>query len=142
MASLRLLLFYIYFRSLLINTRLIFISYFVSVPLRKGHRGSEYKCSFVRLYLFLFAFLIICIETFGFHRLFCNKGMCDLTNTIKSPIQYIRTDYRNRLLGKDSSNFVSAMHKISIFQSTILSKSRDLLLIELIFRYEKMIVSK
>ena len=93
MASLRLLLFYIYFRSLLINTRLIFISYFVSVPLRKGHRGSEYKCSFVRLYLFLFAFLIICIETFGFHRLFCNKGMCDLTNTIKSPIQYIRTDY-------------------------------------------------
>ena len=93
MASLRLLLFYIYFRSLLIKTRLIFISYFVSVPLRKGHRGSEYKCSFVRLYLFLFAFLIICIETFGFHRLFCNKGMCDLTNTIKSPIQYIRTDY-------------------------------------------------
>ena len=93
MASLRLLLFYIYFRSLLINTRLIFISYFVSVPLRKGHRGSEYKCSFVRLYLFLFAFLIICIETFSFHRLFCNKGMCDLTNTIKSPIQYIRTDY-------------------------------------------------
>ena len=93
MASLRLLLLYIYFCSLSINTRLIFISYFVSVPLRKGHRGSEYKCSFVRLYLFLFAFLIICIETFGFHRLFCNKGMCDLTNTIKSPIQYIRTDY-------------------------------------------------
>ena len=71
-ASLRLLLFYICFRSLLINTRLVFISYFVSVPLRKGYRGLEYKCSFVRLYLFLFAFLIICIETFGFCRLFCN----------------------------------------------------------------------
>ena len=45
--------------------------------------------------------------------------------------------YTNRLLGKDSSNFVSAMHKISIFPSTILSKSPDLFLIELIFRYEK-----
>ena len=56
--------FYICFCSLLINTRLVFISYFVSVPLRKGHRGLEYQCSFVRLYLFLFAFLIICIETF------------------------------------------------------------------------------
>ena len=58
------LLFYICFCSLLINTRLVFISYFVSVPLRKGHRSLEYQCSFVRLYLFLFAFLIICIETF------------------------------------------------------------------------------
>ena len=45
--------------------------------------------------------------------------------------------YTNRLLGKDSSKFVSAMHKISIFPSTILSKSPDLFLIELIFRYEK-----
>ena len=76
-ASLRLLLFYICFCSLLINTRLVFISYFVSVPLRKGHRGLEYQCSFVCLYLFLFlhfwlfvlrlfAFLVICIETFRF----------------------------------------------------------------------------
>ena len=56
--------FYICFCSLLINTRLVFISYFVSVPLRKGHRGLEYQCSFVRLYLFLFAFLIIRIVTF------------------------------------------------------------------------------
>ena len=63
-ASLRLLVFYICFCSLLINTRSVFISYFVSVPLRKGHRGLEYQCSFVRLYLFLFAFLIIYIETF------------------------------------------------------------------------------
>ena len=63
-ASLRLLNFISVFCSLLINTRLVFISYFVSVPLRKGHRGLEYQCSFVRLYLFLFAFLIICIETF------------------------------------------------------------------------------
>ena len=63
-ASLRRLLFYICFCSLLINTRLVFISYFVSVPLRKDHRGLEYQCSFVRLYLFLFAFLIIRIVTF------------------------------------------------------------------------------
>ena len=33
-------------------------------PLEKGHRGLEYQCSFVRLHLFLFAFLIICIESF------------------------------------------------------------------------------
>ena len=63
-ACLRLLVFYVCFCSLLINTRLVFISYFVLVPLRKGHRGLEYQCSFVRLYLLLFAFLIICIETF------------------------------------------------------------------------------
>ena len=71
--SLRLYVFsflYTCFRSLLINTRLVSISYFVSVPLRKGHRGLEYQCSFVRLYLFLFAFLIICIEVFDFRRLF------------------------------------------------------------------------
>ena len=63
--------FYICLCSLLIKTRLVFISYFVSVPLRKGYRGLEYQCSFVCLYLFLFAFLIICIKTFGFRRLFC-----------------------------------------------------------------------
>ena len=75
-ASLRLLLFYIYFRSLLINTRLVFISYFLSEPLRKSHRGLEYSvrlfvctCFFLHFWLFvlrLFAFLINCIETFGF----------------------------------------------------------------------------
>ena len=48
----------------LINTRLVFISYFVPVPLSKIHRGVEYQCSFVRLYLFIFAFLINRIETF------------------------------------------------------------------------------
>ena len=85
-ASLR-LLFYICFRSLLINTRLVFISFFVSVPLRKGYRGLEYKFSFVRLYLFLFAFLIICIETFGFHRLFCN--ICDYRSFAGKPDQLI-----------------------------------------------------
>ena len=65
--------FYICFRSLSINKCLVSISYFVSVPLREGIRGLEYQCSFVRLYLFLFAFLIICIETFGFRGLFCNS---------------------------------------------------------------------
>ena len=54
--------------------------------------------------------------------------MCDLTNTIKPPIQYIYTDY---------TDFVSAMRKISIFPSTILSKSPNLFLMEMIFRYEK-----
>ena len=71
------------FCSLLIKSRLVFIWYFVSVPLRKGHWGLEYHCSFVLLYLFLFAFLITCIETFcifdylywDFHRLFCNIVM-------------------------------------------------------------------
>ena len=63
-ASLRLLYFISVFCSLLINTRLVFISYFVSVPLRNVHRSLEYQCSFVPLYLLLFAFLIICIETF------------------------------------------------------------------------------
>ena len=43
---------------------MVFISYLVSVHLSKGHRVLEYQCSFVRLYLFLFAFLIIFIETF------------------------------------------------------------------------------
>ena len=86
-ASLHLLLFYICFRSLLINTRLLFFSLFVSVPLRKGYRGLEYKFSFVRLYLFLFAFLIICIETFGFHRLFCN--ICDYRSFAGKPDQLI-----------------------------------------------------
>ena len=46
--------------------------------------------------------------------------------------------YTNWLLGKDSSDFVSAILKISIFSSTILSKSPTLFLMELIFRYEKM----
>ena len=44
--------------------------------------------------------------------------------------------YAKRLLGKDSSKFVSSIHKISIFPSTILSKSPTLFLMELIFRYE------
>ena len=50
--------------------------------------------------------------------------------------------YTSRLLGKDSSNFVSAMHERSIFQYTILSKSPDLFLIEFIFRYEKITLLK
>ena len=66
--------FFICFRSLL--RRVWFsISYFASVPLRKSYRGLEYQCSFVRLYLFLFAFLIICIKTFGFRRLFWNTWL-------------------------------------------------------------------
>ena len=35
------------FRSLMIYTRLVFISYFVSVPLRKVIGNLEYQCSFV-----------------------------------------------------------------------------------------------
>ena len=40
-------------------------------------------------------------------------------------------------MGKDSSNIVSAIHKISILPSTILSKSSNLFLMELLFRYDK-----
>ena len=43
-SSLLLLLLYICFCSLLINTRLVFISHFVSDPLRKGYRVLEYQC--------------------------------------------------------------------------------------------------
>ena len=55
-AFLRLLLFYISFCSLFINTHLVFISYFDSFPLRKGYRGLECKCLFYRLHLFLLHF--------------------------------------------------------------------------------------
>ena len=75
------------FRSLLINTHLVSISCFASAPLRKGYRGLEYKCSFVRLYLFLFAFLIICIETFGFCRLFCNTYFLVFYESINSTLK-------------------------------------------------------
>ena len=89
--------FYICFLSLLINMRLVFISYFVSVLLRKGYRVFEYKCSFLCLYLFLFAFLIICIETSCFHRLFCietfgfRRLFCNITSVLWkdwSPVWY------------------------------------------------------
>ena len=72
------------------------------------------------------------------------EGMCDLTNTIKPPLlSVISSIYglimlcTNWLLGKDSSDFVFAFYTISIFPSTILSKSPTLFLMELIFRYEK-----
>ena len=48
--------------------------------------------------------------------------------------------YTNWLLGKYSSNFVSAMHKISIFSSTILFKSPNLFLMELLLRHGKIIL--
>ena len=76
------------FCSLLIDARLVFIWYFLSVPLRKGHRGLEYQCSFVRLYLFLFAFLIICIETFGFSKIFCNKRNEELIMIVGDALKY------------------------------------------------------
>ena len=50
--------------------------------------------------------------------------------------------YADWLLGKDSSNFVTAIHKISIFQSTILSKLPTLVLTKLILRYEKITLLK
>ena len=61
--SLRLLLFISVFALYWLTRVGRSISYLVSVPLRKGYRGLEYSCSFVRLYLFLFAFLIICIKS-------------------------------------------------------------------------------
>ena len=52
--------FYICSRSLLINTRLFFISHFVSVPLRRGYRGSRitvFVCSFVPVSFCIFDYL-------------------------------------------------------------------------------------
>ena len=57
--------FYFCFRSLLIDTRLV-LRYSSQSPLEEVIGDLEYQCSFIRLYMFLFAFLIICIEAFGF----------------------------------------------------------------------------
>ena len=67
------------------------------------------------------------------------------TTYVAGNIQYLWTNYtdiRTDYLGKDSSNFASAVYKISIFPSTILSKSTNLFLMELIFRYEKITLLK
>ena len=58
--------FYICFRSLLINTRLVFISHFVSVSLRKVIGDLEYQCSFVRVYLFFFLHFWLFVLSFWF----------------------------------------------------------------------------
>ena len=51
-------------------------------------------------------------------------------------IQYIWTDIRTDCW--DKIHLISiVIHKISIFRSTILSKSQDLFLMELIFRYKQ-----
>ena len=42
--------------------RLVFISYFNSVPLRKGYSGLKYKCLFYRLYIFLLHFLLFVLK--------------------------------------------------------------------------------
>ena len=52
-----------------------------------------------------------------------------------SDIQYIWTDYTD--IWKDSSHFVSLIHKISIFSSTILFISPNFFLMELIIRCKK-----
>ena len=49
-------------RSLLINTRLFFISHFVSVPLRRGYRGPRitvFVCSFVPVSFCIFDYLYL-----------------------------------------------------------------------------------
>ena len=61
------------FRYLLIDTYLVFISYFVSVPLKRGYRGSRismFVCSFVPVsfcifdYLYWgFWFFVVCLVT-------------------------------------------------------------------------------
>ena len=87
---------------------------------------------------------IICILGGIFKSLSLLEGMRDFKNTIKPPFLsvisslYGKWTTTNWLLEKDLSNFVvSAMHKISIFPSTILSKPPNVFLMELIFRYEK-----
>ena len=79
--------------------------------------------------------------------------MCDLINTTKPPLLAVYMLlypvymvclywYTGWLLGKHSTDFVSAIYKISIFPSTISSKSSTLFLMELIFRSEKDNVTK
>ena len=68
--------------------------------------------------------------------------MCDLTNTIKPPIQYIWTDYTDM-----QTDYWEKIHLILFLlctkdQYTILSKSPDFFLIEFIFRYEKITLLK
>ena len=69
--------------------------------------------------------------------------MCDVANLIKLRFYLLYPTFMvhgnpqemDALLRKDSSNFVSDLHKVSISPSAILSKSPDLFVIELIFRY-------
>ena len=52
--------FHFCFRSLLIDTHLVFIWYFISVPLRRGYRGtriSVFVCSFVPVSFCIFDYL-------------------------------------------------------------------------------------
>ena len=89
-ASPRLLLFYICLRSLLINTHVVFISFFVSVPLRRGCRGSRisvFDCSFVPVSFCIFDYLYwdfwffvdcfvtyVCLCVFFLKSLCCDRG--------------------------------------------------------------------
>ena len=52
---------------------MVFISSFVPVPLRKGHRGLEWKCSLYRF----FCIIDYLYWSFGFHRLLCNRSKSD-----------------------------------------------------------------
>ena len=112
-ARLYVFLFLCLFFSLLINTRLVLISYFVSVLLRKGHRSLEYQCSFIRLYLLLFAFLIVCIETFGFSQIFCNSSK----HTLATLILLIVTNLFHEIL----------LHHINVIFATIKTNYRNLI---------------
>ena len=105
------------------------------------------RCKLVQLTIFYFLRFtpkgIICILDGISKSLSLLEGMCDLTNNIVTfvfcDIQYIwtdctdiQTDYWEKI-----HFFPSAIHKISIFPSTILSKSPNIFLMELIFRYLK-----
>ena len=72
------------------------------------------------------------------------ESMCDLTNTIKPALFSVISSIYGLIIliyelifGKRLIFFLSAIHKISTFRSTFLSKSPNLFLMELIFRYEK-----
>ena len=104
--------------------------------------GTE-RCKLMQLTIFLF---------WGFFKksIICRLG--GILQTIKPSWRYAWFDkyhqatcpaslnrlcsYTNRLLEKDSSNFVSAMHKISLISIYRKSESSNLFLMELIFRYE------
>ena len=88
--------------------------------------------------LTIFSFLrfiskgIICILDGILKSLSLLEGMCDLRNTIMPPLfSVISSIYGLIILIYE---LITAIHKISAFPSTVLAKSPNLFLMELIFR--------
>ena len=91
---------------------------------------------------------VICILHWVWKSVSLLEGIRNVTNLIKpnflslylTCIVYVNPQKMDSLLGKDLSNLLSAKHKVWIFPSAILSKSPDLLVIELIFGYKNILL--